>query len=108
MQCTAVSFLVCSAPLLEEERDICGKALVSNIGSPFGQHWSCAGAGFAADNDPIDAFEIDVWNWAQKRLKGNELDDGRRFSEVVYAEPAIRILHSDAHPHILRPGEAVT
>ena len=66
-------------------------------------HWSCVGAGLAADNRPIDGFEIDVGNWAEERLEGYEFYGGGSLPEVVYAEGAILIFYSDPHPYILQP-----
>jgi hypothetical protein len=63
-ECSAIFFLVYTAPLFEEEGNVCIKALVSYIDSPFGFHRPRARAGFAADNDPVDAFKIDIGNRA--------------------------------------------
>ena len=40
-------FLIYTTPLFEEEGNICSKALVSYINSPFGFHRPCIRAGFA-------------------------------------------------------------
>lgn len=46
-----------TTPLLEEERDVRGPALVSYRASPFCAHGPRARPGLTADNHPVDAFE---------------------------------------------------
>jgi len=71
---TAVSFFVYTAPLFEEEGNSCIEALVSYIDSPIGFHRPCARAGFAADDYPIDATQIDIGNRTQEGFEGYEFD----------------------------------
>src|SRR5438128_2293133 len=42
------------APLLEEERDARGHALVANVANPFGPQLSTSRTTFTADDDPIN------------------------------------------------------
>jgi len=46
--------------LLEEERDACGDALVSETPHPVWVYWAIIWPAFPADNDPIDAIEREV------------------------------------------------
>ncbi len=72
------------APLLEEERDAGGGALVTKGSSPFGMHRPGAGAGLAADDDPVQAavhecvavcsLQVDR---TKQRFGGDEPDGGR-------------------------------
>jgi len=65
-------FFAYTAPLFEKEGHAGGEALVADIGDPFGVHWSCAGAGFAADDDPVDSIEVYIRDRAQKRFERQE------------------------------------
>jgi hypothetical protein len=50
-----VSALLHSAPLLKEEGYTAFKALVADLSHPCNLHGTSAGAGFTANNDPVDA-----------------------------------------------------
>ena len=76
MEDSACFFLVCAAPLFEEEWDVFGEALVAYVDYPIRFYWSCSRAGFAADDDPVDTFEVDVGDRAEKGFKGDEFERG--------------------------------
>jgi len=102
---TAGYFLVCAAPLFEEEGNVRGEALVAYVNSPIGFHWSCARAGFTADNDPVNAFESDIWNWLQERFERYKFYRSRGLPQVVYPEDVIGAFDSNTHPNVFWPGK---
>ena len=48
--------LLDAAPLLEEEGNIGGAALVKDLFNPGGIEWARLGARLTADNDPVDSL----------------------------------------------------
>lgn len=56
-------------PLLEEEGHVRCDALISDRARPFGLDRAGAGAAFAADDDPVDAVEVEVGNRANQRFE---------------------------------------
>jgi len=52
--------LLDSTPLLEKERDPRPQALIADFGHPGRLERTRAGAGFAADDGPIDAAQVQV------------------------------------------------
>jgi hypothetical protein len=48
-----------STPLLEEERNLCLEALFPNLADPIRIHRTCVRAALAADDDPVDAVEVE-------------------------------------------------
>ena len=102
----ATSFLfVYTAPLFEKERNMCSKALVADVKDPFEAYRSCAGAGFATNYNPINAFEVKVRNWSQKGFERNEFYRSVSSFQVADAEDVACIFYGDAHPHVLRPRQ---
>ena len=69
---SAGEFFVDAAPLFEKEWHVGGEALVADIDDPFGVHRSSAWAGFAANDDLVDAFEVYIGNRTQKRFERQE------------------------------------
>src|ERR1700722_20851233 len=68
-----------SAPLLEKERDTCGDTLVAHVDCPRRVHWSRMGAALAADDDPIDAMEVEASDCRNQRFYGQEAHGRVRF-----------------------------
>jgi len=59
-----------TAPLFEEKGDICRLALILERGDPRGVHEPGARAALAADDHPMDSFEVYAAQVFQKRLDG--------------------------------------
>src|SRR5438067_11800395 len=78
-------FLAPAAPLLEEERDIRGFALIADAQDPLRFHGPCSRAAFATDDDPIDSFKIQRAEIFQQRLDGKEANNRRRAAEIFNA-----------------------
>jgi len=76
LQYSAGFFLVCAAPLFEEEGDFGGEGLVAYVDYPVGLDWSCVWAGFAADDDPVNALEVDIRDWAEEGFERDEFERG--------------------------------
>src|SRR5690606_2232310 len=64
------------SPLLKEERRAGGFALLLDLEHPFTFHGARAGAGFAADDDPVDVVEGEFGKRAEERLAGEEANGG--------------------------------
>ena len=60
VQESARPFLVCAAPLFEKEWNICTLALIAKVGDPRGFNETGLGSGLTADNDPVDAVQIEI------------------------------------------------
>src|SRR6266516_2622623 len=72
-----------TAPLLEEEGDACGLAMVTQVEQPFLADGPIAWAGLPACDQPVDVGEIDLIDRAEQRLSGDEPDCGRHGAQVV-------------------------
>ena len=59
-------------------------ALVADIHHP-GSPWPRAGAGLAADDDPVNPVQVQVRQRAEQRLQGQELRRGPGLPQIVYA-----------------------
>src|SRR5690606_31279842 len=69
-------FLVCSAPLLEEKGNARMSALLLDIQHPIHVHRTRLSATFSTHNNPINLFEIKIWQWADQGFQGQELHFG--------------------------------
>ena len=58
--------------MFEEEWNIGIKALIADVANPLVHHRSRTRTAFAADDDPMDAVEIEVANRAEERPEGEE------------------------------------
>ena len=72
MQFPSCCFLIATAPLLEEERDIITSADFVEPFHPFFLHKSGARAGLAADNSPVDTAQVNFTNWSDQGFERNE------------------------------------
>ena len=96
-----------STPLLEEERGASGIGLSLHVGDPFFAHGSSLGAGFAADDHPMDVAQVDAAQVFQQRLDRKEADVSVDLAQVVNARNAVLlVLHRHAEPHVLRARAA--
>ena len=105
VQVAAVGFGGAAAPLLEEEGYAGGVTLVAQIAGPGLGHGAGAGAAFAADDQPVDALQVEVGEGAEQGLGAYEADGGGHGAQVVDAEGVALGLHADAHPHVGRPWQ---
>jgi len=76
VESSAGFLFVYSSPLFEEEGDICVEALVSDVGGPLGEDWSCGWAGLSAYDYPVYAGEVQIWQGAEEGFEGEEFDCG--------------------------------
>ena len=81
------------------------EAGIADFNDPALIHRARAGAGFAANNDPIDPGEIKVRQRAEQRLNRQKLYFRRGVSEPSDPAKPVIVFHSDAHPHIPGPRE---
>jgi hypothetical protein len=63
LQQTPGAFLLDAAPLLKEEWNFSPIALIANINHPLFSHWSRTWPGLAADDDLVDALQIEPGQW---------------------------------------------
>ncbi len=97
--------LSCAAPLFEEKRNTRVQALVADFQNPRRVHGAGAGAGFAAHDNPIDAFEIQAGQRPQERFEGEKLDVCAGPAKVTDAGSILKTLDADAHPDVRTPGK---
>ena len=86
-----------AAPLLEEERDARGEALVADASDPIGVHGARPGSALAADDDPVQSVgaKREVAEIGEERLAGDETDVAGRGSEVGEAHEVGRGFDTD-------------
>lgn len=97
-------FAVCS-PLLEEERNTLLLASAFDVQHPFLLHRSRLVAALAADNDPVDAGEVEGTEVGEERLTRKEAhcffkDANSR--QQFYTADRFCIFHRCSDPHITR------
>jgi hypothetical protein len=68
------AFAASAAPLLEEERHALVGAAIPEFAHPVGPHWTMAGPGLAAGDQPIDPGQVRALEAAEQRLGRDELD----------------------------------
>lgn len=106
--CLAVKFptmtlFLHTTPLLEEERDACLLALVANVRHPYRIHRSSARPGLATDDCPINAAQIEIAEWTDKRFEGEKLNLRACLPQMVNPVCVPLRFDTDAHPDIRRP-----
>ena len=90
-----------SAPLFEEKGDTGIEAPISNIAHPIGIDRPRARAAFAADDDPVDAVEVEVLDWADQRFEREEPDHRVGFSQVADARYLAVVLDRGTEPDVV-------
>ena len=95
--------LVDAAPLLKEERDTNGDALVTNWPNPFGLHGPCARPRLTAHNHPVDIRQVQGLHWADERFHGKKTDSCRHGAQIGNPAHAFGILDSHPHPEVVGP-----
>ncbi len=65
-------FLVDSAPLFEKEGDLGLHTLVANVRHPLRVERARTRAGFAADNSPMNSFQVQVMQRPKQRFQRQE------------------------------------
>src|ERR1017187_4598410 len=90
------------APLFEEEQGALLVALCFDGAYPFGAHGSCAGAAFAAHDDPVDAREVDGAEVFKEWFDAQEPEACRGATQLVDSWDAVfLVLDADAPPDML-------
>src|ERR1035438_330697 len=90
-----------TAPLLEEERDSCGFALLTNGEHPVLLHRPRPWPTFAADDNPRYAFKRKPSDILQQGLDGQETDGSGRGLQVGNSrESVLAVFHGDAPPDV--------
>lgn len=74
-----------TAPLLEEEGHFGSDAQIAYRAGPFELHGSRARSAFAADDDPVDAGEIEGLDRSDEGFDGKEANFGRCLAEMAHA-----------------------
>ena len=91
--------------MFEEERDTGGAALFLNGGDPFLFQGPGTGAAFAADDDPVDAGEVEGAEVFQQGFDGEEFHGGSGAAEGIDAGQAVAaVFHGDAPPDVRGGG----
>src|ERR1017187_5707111 len=90
------------APLFEEEQGALLVTLCFDGAYPFGAHGSCAGAAFAAHDDPVDAREVDGAEVFKEWFDAQEPEACRGATQLVDSWDAVLlVLDADAPPDML-------
>ena len=90
------------APLFEEEQGALLVALCFDGAYPFGAHGSCAGAAFAAHDDPVDAREVDGAEVFKEWFDAQEPEACGCATQLVDSWDAVLlVLDADAPPDML-------
>src|ERR1035438_8851824 len=100
-QCSARQLLAHATPLLEEERDPRGFALLTNREHPLLFHWPRPRPAFAADDNPRYAFKWKPSDILQQGLNGQKTDGSGRGLQVGNSrESVLAVFHGDAPPDV--------
>ncbi len=94
-------FLLNAAPLLEEERHVCSRALLSDVEDPRSVHLSSTSATLAANNDPVQPSKIQLTEVFEQRFDGKEPQ--RRWGFLYLGDPRnaeLLILDARAPPDV--------
>lgn len=90
--------------LFEVVGDVLGQAEIADLTRPEMGHGSIAGAGFAADDKPVESGEIDLLRpRADQGFSTDEEGGGGTGAEVVQSVDDAGVLYAGSHPHIRRP-----
>jgi hypothetical protein len=93
----SVSTLANSSPSLEEEWDASGKALISNAANPLWLKRSCPISALTADDDPVDALQVDSSDVFQQRLNREKTGLGGCLTKVLDPrQPVLAIFDTDS------------
>jgi len=84
---SSTRFRCAAAPLLEEERDSFGQALIADSCHPFVHGRPSMVARLSADDYPIDPIKVEMAYRPEQRLNRQELCDCRGLAKVVKPEP---------------------
>src|SRR5690349_9942465 len=103
VQRPAPGFRADSTPLLEEERDVGGQALIADRPDPGRVHRARPGAALPAHDHPIDTGEVERADWPNKRFDGQEPDARGRVPEVADPGELRPVLDGDTTPDVARP-----
>jgi len=69
------------APLFEEERHVIPSTLIAHGLNPFALHRAVAIPRLTADDEPVDASQIEPDEWAQEWLGADEPHRGRHLAQ---------------------------
>ena len=94
-------------PTVEEEGHVRLAASVAYPAGPTYLHRSVVGSGFAADNHPADAIEVDVVERTEKWFARKEPNCSWHLAKVVNSVQHVGALYRDSHPEIGRPVQFV-
>ena len=100
IQCPTPGFWPESAPLLEEEGHFGSDAQIAYRAGPFELHGSRARSAFAADDDPVDAGEIEGLDRSDEGFDGKEANFGRGLAEMAHAGEFGAVLDRRTEPDV--------
>ena len=89
-----------STPLFEEEGNLGIDAQIAYRARPFEVHGSRARSAFAADDDPVDAGEIEGLDRSDEGFDGKEANFGHRLAEMAHAGEFRAVLDRRAEPDV--------
>lgn len=92
--------------MFEEKRNVALQAPVADLAHPFGFHFAGAGAGFAADYDPVDAGERQARDGAEQWFDREEANMGGGLDQFTDAMHDRIAFNAGSHPDVGRPREA--
>src|SRR5712691_1641197 len=96
-----------SAPLLEEERYPRANALVPDFANPRRIDGAANRPALAADDDPVNAAERQVRDWAEQRLDRQESHSRRDALQVRDTAHVSAVLNRNALPDVFGPRQSV-
>ena len=91
-----------AAPLLEEEIDACGGALVFDFENPLFVHRARLRAAFSSDDDPGDALKINVADRTEQRLYGKKANPDRRLLKMANSGGSGMVFYRNSAPNVPR------
>src|SRR6266536_3550356 len=86
--------------LLEEQRDPKPNAAVTDITHPAKVQWPVVRTALPADDDPVDAGQVQARQRAKQRLQAEEPDRGGCGPQGVGAADVVVVLDGGAQPHV--------
>jgi hypothetical protein len=93
--------------LLVEVRNVVSEAAVAGVPHPLGIAGPKTGPTFAARDQPVDTFKVELIHWTQERLSADEANSGRNLPQEVSAPCILIRFDGNASPYVCGPRQSI-